>query len=142
MLKDLFQSGCHDSYSPFPQCFIPSFPTTQANFLLKCSGCRFAFLSLVFMDFILQCVLTGRSPKWHEWSYFHKGRETGLSENAYCRKKRGLFLLLGRSVFLLMTDCPDRLSTGLTRKPLHSLFGPYTAFRALYLSPGSIAGQR
>lgn len=141
MLQDLFQSGCHDSYSPCPQCFIPSFPRTQANFLLKCSGCRFAFLSLVFMDFILQPVLTGWSPKWHEWSYFHKDRETSLSGNIYCRKKRGLFPLLGWSVFLLMTDCPDIFSTGLTRKPLPSLFGPYTTFQASYLSPHCIAGQ-
>lgn len=140
MLKDLFQSGCHDSYSPFPQSFIPSFPMTQANFLLKCSGC-ITFLSLVFMDFILQPVLTGWSPKWHEWSYFHKDCETRLSRNVYCRRKRGLFLLLGWSIFLLMTDFPDRLSTGLTRKPLLSLFGPWTAFQASYLSPHCIAGQ-
>lgn len=45
-----------------PSALSPSFLVTQANFLLKCSGCRFTFLNPVFMDFILQPVLTGTVP--------------------------------------------------------------------------------
>jgi len=80
------------------------------------------------MDFTPQPVLTGWSPKWHEWSYFHRHCEAGLSGNVYCRKKRGLFLLLGWSVFLVTTDCPD-LGTGLTRKTAPACLGPTQLFK-------------
>lgn len=124
-----------------PQCFIPSFPVTQANFLLKYLGCRLAFFKLSIYG-LHPTTSTHRLESQMAWmELLHKDWETSLSGNVYCRKKRGLFLLLGWSVFLLMTDCRDLPNTGLTRKPFPTLFGPYTAFQASHLSPHGTAGQ-
>lgn len=93
------------------------------SFLLKYSGCRFACWSLVFIYFILQSVLTGAT--------YTRTVRLACLEVFTAEKNQCLFLLLGwRSLFLLMTDCPDFLSTGLTRKHL-----PLLATTQLYKHP-------
>lgn len=124
-----------------PPVICPLLPHDPSKLFIKMLWIQMRFFKPNIYGFHPQSVLAGWSSKWHERSCFQKDCETGLTGSVYCRKKKGLFPLLGWSVFLLMTDCPDLHSSGLTRKPLPSLSGPLRAFQALYLSPHCTTGQ-